>query len=146
MSNVRTALVTGGAGFIGSHLVDALLADGWTVEVLDNFDPFYPREIKERNVAGHRGAAGHRLSEADLRDADAMKRELSGGYDVVVHIAARAGVRPSIADPVGYQEVNVRGTQNLLELTRTWGVRHFVFASSSSVYGVNPRVPWSEAD
>jgi UDP-glucuronate 4-epimerase len=146
MSNGRQALVTGGAGFIGSHLVDGLLADGWRVDVLDNFDPFYAREVKERNSARHGGVAGYRLIDADLRDADAMRRALSGRYDVIVHLAARAGVRPSIADPVGYQEVNVRGTQNLLELTRAWGVRQFVFASSSSVYGVNPRVPWSEED
>jgi UDP-glucuronate 4-epimerase len=146
MSNTRHALVTGGAGFIGSHLVDALLADGWRVDVLDNFDAFYAREVKERNIADHRRATGYRVIEADLRDADTMTRELSGDYDVIVHLAARAGVRPSIADPVGYQDVNVRGTQNLLELTRIWGVRQFVFASSSSVYGVNPRVPWSEDD
>ena len=146
MSNGKQALVTGGAGFIGSHLVDGLLADGWRVDVVDNFDPFYAREVKERNSARHGSVAGYRLIDVDLRDADAMARELSGRYDVIVHLAARAGVRPSIADPVGYQEVNVRGTQNLLELTRAWGVRQFVFASSSSVYGVNPRVPWSEDD
>jgi UDP-glucuronate 4-epimerase len=146
MNDTRRALVTGGAGFIGSHLVDALLVNGWNVDVLDNFDAFYARDIKERNIATHRSNARHRLVEADLRDGDALQRALPGGYDVIVHLAARAGVRPSILDPVGYQDVNVRGTQNLLELARVWGVRHFVFASSSSVYGVNPRVPWSEDD
>jgi UDP-glucuronate 4-epimerase len=139
-------LVTGGAGFIGSHLVDRLLVDGHAVTVVDNFDPFYPREVKEANLAPHRAHPKYRLVEADIRDLDGMRRELAGGYDVIVHLAARAGVRPSIADPVGYQEVNVRGTQNLLELTREWGVEQFVFASSSSVYGINPNVPWREAD
>src|SRR5690242_18334032 len=108
----RHALVTGGAGFIGSHLVDSLLADGWRVDVLDNYDPFYAREVKERNVAAQRQQAAYRIIEADLRDADALRASLAGGYDVIVHLAAKAGVRPSIEDPVGYQEVNVRGTQN----------------------------------
>jgi UDP-glucuronate 4-epimerase len=139
-------LVTGGAGFIGSHLVERLLAAGERVTVLDDFDPFYPRETKEQNVAAHREHPGYSLLELDLRDLDGMRRELSGGYDGIVHLAARAGVRPSIQDPIGYQEVNVRGTQNLLELSREWGVEHFVFASSSSVYGINPNVPWREDD
>jgi UDP-glucuronate 4-epimerase len=142
----NNVLVTGGAGFIGSHVVDALLADGCHVTVLDNFDPFYERGVKLRNVAAHLDHARYRLVEADLRDADALRRLLPGGYDAVVHLAARAGVRPSIADPVLYQEVNVRGTQNLLELCRAWGTRQFVFASSSSVYGVNRNVPWCEED
>jgi UDP-glucuronate 4-epimerase len=143
---MRHALVTGGAGFIGSHLVDSLLDDGWAVTAFDNFDPFYDRAVKERNVEAHRHYARYRLIEGDLRDLDGMRRALPGDYDVVVHLAAKAGVRPSIEDPVSYQEVNVRGTQNLLELAREWGVRRFVFASSSSVYGVNKNVPWSEAD
>lgn len=143
---MRHALVTGGAGFIGSHLVDALLQDGWRVTVLDNFDPFYPRAVKERNVAGHRTNGRWDLVEGDLRDLDQLRRLLPGGYDVIVHLAARAGVRPSIEDPLGYQDVNVRGTQNLLELARSWSVPQFVFASSSSVYGLNPNVPWSEED
>jgi UDP-glucuronate 4-epimerase len=140
------ALVTGGAGFIGSHLVDRLLATGWRVDVLDNFDAFYDRALKEQNVAAHRGSERYRLVEGDVRDLTAMRRDLAGTYDVIVHLAARAGVRPSIEDPVGYQDVNVGGTQNLLELARVWNVPQFVFASSSSVYGVNPRVPWSEED
>jgi UDP-glucuronate 4-epimerase len=86
------------------------------------------------------------ISEVDLRDGDRLRDSLDGRYDVVVHIAAKAGVRPSIENPLEYQDVNVRGTHGLLELCRTWGVRQFVFASSSSVHGVNPRVPWSEAD
>ena len=142
---MRHALVTGAAGFIGSHLVDALLARGWRVTGLDNFDPFYAREIKQRNVAGHLASDAYTLVEADLR-TDGFEAGLDGPFDVIVHLAARAGVRPSIADPVGYQEANVGGTQRLLEFARTRGVPQFVFASSSSVYGVNPNVPWREDD
>ena len=143
---MKHALVTGAAGFIGSHLVDALLGGEWQVTAFDNFDPFYDLAIKERNVAPHGRNPNYRLVRGDLRDLETMRAGLDGNHDVIVHLAARAGVRPSIQDPIGYQEVNVRGTQNLLELTREWGVRQFVFASSSSVYGVNPRVPWSEDD
>jgi UDP-glucuronate 4-epimerase len=143
---MRHALVTGGAGFIGSHLVDRLLAEGWQVTVVDNFDPFYPREVKERNIAPHRAHANYRLIEADIRDLDSLRVQLDGDYDVVVHLAAKAGVRPSILDPMGYQDVNVKGTQHMLELAKDLGIRQFVFASSSSVYGVNPNVPWSEED
>jgi UDP-glucuronate 4-epimerase len=138
-------LVTGGAGFIGSHLVDVLLADGHDVTVVDNFDPFYPRAIKEQNVAAHRTNTSWRLVEADLRDRAALD-ELDRAFDVVVHLAAKAGVRPSIEDPQAYQDVNVAGTQNLLEFARRRAIPQFVFASSSSVYGVNPRVPWREED
>jgi UDP-glucuronate 4-epimerase len=140
-------LVTGGAGFIGSHLVDALLKRGHSVAVLDNFDPFYARAIKEQNVSAHRQNPHWCLIEADLRDDSTLERVLAGqSFDVIVHLAAKAGVRPSIDDPVAYQDVNVRGTQNLLEFARRSGIRQFIFASSSSVYGVNPRVPWSETD
>jgi UDP-glucuronate 4-epimerase len=143
---MKHALVTGGAGFIGSHLVDALLAEQWQVTVFDNFDPFYDVAVKEQNIAPHARHPNYRLVRGDLRDLETMRTGLGGNYDVIVHLAARAGVRPSIQDPVGYQEVNVRGTQNLLECAREWSVGQFVFASSSSVYGVNPRVPWSEDD
>jgi UDP-glucuronate 4-epimerase len=139
-------LVTGGAGFIGSHLVDALVHDGQHVTVVDSFDPFYERSVKERNIASHRSSGNWRLVEADIRDLPALRGQLSEPFDAIVHLAARAGVRPSIADPTTYQEVNVTGTQNLLELARERTIPHFVFASSSSVYGVNPRVPWSEDD
>jgi UDP-glucuronate 4-epimerase len=139
-------LVTGGAGFIGSHLVDSLVHEGQHVTVVDSFDPFYERSVKERNIASHRSSGNWRLVEADIRDLPALREQLSEPLDAIVHLAARAGVRPSIADPTTYQEVNVRGTQNLLELARERKIPHFVFASSSSVYGVNPRVPWSEDD
>ena len=139
-------LITGGAGFIGSHLVDSLLADGRTVTVIDDFDPFYDRAIKEKNIAAHRQHPNWRFVEVDICDAHRLRAEIQGDFDAIVHLAARAGVRPSIADPLGYQTVNVGGTQNLLELARERGIRQFVFASSSSVYGVNPRVPWVESD
>ena len=143
---MHRALVTGGAGFVGSHLVDRLLADGWHVTVLDNFDPFYDVALKRENLRPHARTPAFRLVTGDLRDAAAMRRDLDGAYDVVFHLAAKAGVRPSIEDPIAYQEVNVRGTHQLLELCREWGIRQFVFASSSSVYGVNPDVPWREED
>ena len=142
---MKTALVTGGAGFIGSHLTAALLRDGWEVTVIDNFDPFYARTVKESNLAALPSGAV-RLVEADIRQPESWPAEICRRFDVIVHLAARAGVRPSIEDPVGYQQTNVVGTQNLLELARTFGTTQFVFASSSSVYGVNPRVPWSEED
>ncbi len=141
----RRALVTGGAGFIGSHLVDRLLADGWDVTVVDNFDPFYPAEVKHANIAAHRQHARWRLHECDVADSDAVNM-IPGAFDVIVHLAAKAGVRPSIAQPLAYQRANVAGTQAMLEFARARGVPQFVFASSSSVYGVNPRVPWSEED
>jgi len=144
--NERHALVTGGAGFIGSHLVDRLLDEGWRVTVVDNFDPFYDPAIKERNVAAHLSNERYTLHRLDIRDLDGLRRHLTDDYDVIVHLAAKAGVRPSIQDPVAYQEVNVAGTQNLLELARERGIKQFVFASSSSVYGVNPNVPWREDD
>jgi len=143
---MNSVLVTGGAGFIGSHLVDKLLAENRQVTVLDNFDPFYAEQTKRENIAMHSHDGRLQLVEADLRDRSALRQRLTGKYDVIVHLAAKAGVRPSIADPVSYQDVNVGGTQNLLELAKEWGIKQFVFASSSSVYGVNPRVPWSEED
>lgn len=146
MTDERRALVTGGAGFIGSHLVDDLLGRGWHVTVVDNFDPFYARAEKEANLAAHRDNERLRVIEADLRDEPSMRRVFDQSFDVVVHLAAKAGIRPSIAHPLEYQDVNVRGTHALLELCREHGVRQFVFASSSSVYGVNPRVPWREDD
>jgi UDP-glucuronate 4-epimerase len=140
------ALVTGGAGFIGSHLTDRLLAEGWQVTVVDSFDNFYNPEIKRKNLKSHLGDPSFELVEADIRQGEALRARLKGDYDVIVHLAAKAGVLPSIADPIGYQEANVRGTQNMLEMARIYGVKQFIFASSSSVYGVNPNVPWREDD
>jgi len=115
------------------------------VTAVDNFDPFYSPEVKRRNIAAHLANTRYRLIEVDIRDLDGLAGGLEGGYDVIVHLAAKAGVRPSIRDPLAYVEVNVGGTQTLLELARRGGSRQFVFASSSSVYGVNPEVPWRES-
>ncbi len=142
----KKAIVTGGAGFIGSHLVDGLVAAGWHVTVVDNFDPFYEESIKRTNVASYIDHPNTRLVEVDIRDYAALEEALTDKYDAIVHLAAKAGVRPSILDPVLYQSVNVLGTQNLLELSKKLEIKQFVFASSSSVYGVNPEVPWSEDD
>src|SRR5690606_39008006 len=144
--NERHALVTGGAGFIGSHLVDRLLDAGWRVTVVDNFDPFYDPAIKERNVAAHLSNERYTLHRLDIRDLDGLRRHLTDDYDVIVHLAAKAGVRPSIQDPVAYQAVNVAGTRSLRERARERGSKHFAVASSSRVYGVSPNVPWREDD
>jgi UDP-glucuronate 4-epimerase len=142
-----TILVTGGAGFIGSHLTERLLADGRRVVVLDNFDSFYDPAVKRRNLLAVRSAAGFRLVEGDIRHRDALDRLLaSEPFEAVVHLAARAGVRPSILDPELYASVNLLGTTCLLEACRRHRVGSFVFASSSSVYGNNPKVPFGESD
>ena len=136
-------LVTGGAGFIGSHLVEALLAGGHGVAVVDDFNDFYDPRLKHANLAAVR--ADIALHDADLRDADAVNGVLrEGGFDTVVHLAARAGVRPSIRQPQLYVDTNVTGTLNLLEGARRQGVGRFVFASSSSVYGLCQEVPFRE--
>ena len=122
-------LVTGGAGFIGSHVVDSLLADGVHVTTLDAFDEAYARSIKEENIAAHRQHAGWQLVEADIRDLPALRSQLKGDYSLIVHLAAKAGVRPSIDDPITYQDVNVKGTQNLLELARERKIPGFVFGA-----------------
>lgn len=143
---MKRALVTGGAGFIGSSLVDRLLDEGaWEVVVLDNFDPFYPAAVKERNIAPQQSRPNYQLVRESILSHD-LDELLPGEFDVIVHLAARAGVRPSIQDPIGYNEVNVAGTQNMLEFAKRRGVKQFVFAGSSSVYGVNPNVPWREDD
>lgn len=142
---MKHALVTGGAGFIGSHLIDSLLNDGWRVTAIDNFDSFYDRSIKEENIRSHRQHANYRLVEADICDQAALD-SLADRYDVIAHLAARTGDRRSIVDPAGYPAVNVTGTQWMLELARRLQVPQFLFASSGSVYGLNRRVPWSEDD
>lgn len=143
---MRRILLTGGAGFIGSHLAEALLAHGWAVTILDNFAPFYDRRLKEANVrpAVGRGAA---LIEGDITSADDVARACAAAApDVIVHLAACAGVRPSIAEPARYALVNVVGTQRLLDAAVARGVERFVVASSSSVYGNSAEVPFSETD
>src|SRR5829696_8376267 len=145
---MRNVLVTGGAGFIGSHLVARLLAEGqWRVTVVDDFNDFYDPALKRRNVSAHLGREDFALHEADIRDRAALGELFAGAeFDVIVHLAARAGVRPSLLEPVLYAETNINGTVNLLELARAHGVRQFVFGSSSSVYGENEKVPFAEDD
>ncbi|MDQ3744747.1 MAG: GDP-mannose 4,6-dehydratase [Acidobacteriota bacterium] len=145
---MRSVLVTGGAGFIGSHLVERLLGEGlWRVHVVDDFNDFYDPVVKRRNVAPHLSREDFHLTEADIRDRDALESVFrESAFDCVVHLAARAGVRPSLVEPLLYAETNIRGTLNLLELARAHGVRQFVFGSSSSVYGENEKVPFSEDD
>lgn len=140
------AVITGAAGFIGSHLTERLLNDGWTVTGVDSFDTFYDPTVKRHNVAASLENPRFRLVEADIRDRDAMEEAIEPDVDVIVHLAARAGVRPSIAEPVLYMDVNINGTVVLLEIARQRGIGRFIFASSSSVYGNNRKVPFSEDD
>jgi UDP-glucuronate 4-epimerase len=145
---MKNILITGGAGFIGSHLVDRLLSEGaWNVTVVDDFNDFYDPAIKRRNIAGHLPQPNYRLVEQDIRDLDEMKALFDEGeFDVIVHLAARAGVRPSLDQPLLYEATNVQGTLNLLEMARVHQVKQFVFGSSSSVYGINAKVPFAEED
>jgi UDP-glucuronate 4-epimerase len=144
----REILVTGGAGFIGSHLVDRLLSEEqWRVTVVDDFNNFYAPVVKRGNVRPHFQNPTYRLVEADIRDREALRRLFDETkFEVIVHLAARAGVRPSLAEPLLYSETNIGGTLNLLELARAHKVKQFVFGSSSSVYGNNEKVPFSEED
>jgi UDP-glucuronate 4-epimerase len=144
----RNILVTGGAGFIGSHLVDKLLAEGnWDVTVVDDLNDFYSPAVKRSNIAGHLLDDNYKFVECDIRDADDLKTVFDeGDFQAVVHLAARAGVRPSLKEPLLYVETNINGTANLLELAKNFGVRQFVFGSSSSVYGENSKVPFAEDD
>ncbi|HTA19237.1 MAG TPA: NAD-dependent epimerase/dehydratase family protein [Polyangia bacterium] len=139
-------LVTGAAGFIGSHLSERLVARGDEVVGLDNFDAFYPRAVKERNLAALAGSPRFSLVEGDVRASDDLARAFAKRPDAVVHLAALAGVRPSLADPARYADVNVLGTVRLTEAARARGVRRVVFASSSSVYGLDSEPPFKESD
>lgn len=140
-------LVTGAAGFIGSHTVDRLLARGERVIGLDNFDAFYDPALKRRNLAGAQGNPAFRLVVGDIRDPALLQGLLAGErVRAVIHLAARAGVRPSVEQPELYADVNVRGTTVLLEAARRAGVPKVVYASSSSVYGGNTKLPFSEMD
>jgi UDP-glucuronate 4-epimerase len=141
-------LLTGAAGFIGSHLAERLCGRGDRVTGFDNFDPFYPREVKERNLAGLAERKGFSLVEGDLTDPHDVDQAfaIAGRVDAVVHLAALAGVRPSIASPGRYWNVNVNGTLQLLHACHARGVGHIVLASSSSVYGLDSEVPFAESD
>lgn len=142
----KKILVTGAAGFIGSHLVEKLLKDGFKVTGIDNFDPFYDRRVKEDNISEALKHPNFKFIELDIRNYKGLFEKLKEDYDAIAHIAAKAGVRPSINDPIEYQEVNLYGTQNLLEFAKKKNIKQFVFTSSSSVYGINKNVPWKESD
>ena len=147
MSAPHTVLVTGAAGFIGSSLVDALLAEGRRVVGLDNFDPFYPAEQKRRNLRRALDHDAFTLVEGDIRDPKALEDALSGAEpDVIVHLAALAGVRPSLERPAEYADVNLNGTTRLFEAAAAHGRPRIVFASSSSVYGERSEGPFRESD
>jgi len=142
-----TILVTGCAGFIGSHVVDRLLLMGKSVVGIDNFDPFYDQSIKMKNIEHNLDKENFTFHSADIRDKDRMEQILDDSdIDTIIHLAARAGVRPSIQDPLLYEDVNIKGTMNILELSKGRHIKKFVFGSSSSVYGINEKIPFSEED
>ncbi|PSQ92531.1 MAG: epimerase [Bacteroidetes bacterium QH_2_63_10] len=139
-------LVTGGAGFIGGHLCRRLLNEGCHVTAVDNFDPFYPRAIKEEGIEDL-PAHSFTLIETDICNTDTILRALHGrGVEAIVHLAAKAGVRPSIEAPRAYERTNVGGTQSMLEVAQELDIDTFIYGSSSSVYGNNEKVPFAEDD
>jgi len=144
---VRQVLVTGGAGFIGSSLCDRLLEQGYKVICLDDFSDFYDPRIKEANIANALRHKNFTLVRGDIID-QALLEDVFSKYDggIVIHLAAIAGVRPSLVAPDKYMEVDIKGTVNILEVSRKYKVRQFIFGSSSSVYGVNSKIPFSEGD
>ena len=140
-----TYLITGGAGFIGSSLADNLLSEGYKIIVIDNFCDFYNPIIKEDNIKDALNNPNYKLYRGDIRDKDILDKIFNENkIDVVVHLAAMAGVRPSIENPILYQEVNCMGTQNILETMKKYHVDKLVMASSSSVYGNTREVPFKE--
>jgi UDP-glucuronate 4-epimerase len=142
---MQNILITGGAGFIGSHLAQRLLREGKRVAIVDNLDDYYDPVLKQGNLAAIRESGTYEFFAVDIRDADKLRGVFAGFHpDVVVHLAARAGVRPSFVHPDTYVSVNVLGTQQLLEVSRQSGVQRLVFASSSSVYGQGSRAPFVE--
>ncbi len=140
-------LVTGGAGFIGSHLCEYLLKAGHQVVCIDNFNNFYDPGIKEKNISSIIDHSGFSLVKADIRNSDELAKIFEGSKpEMVIHLAAMAGVLPSIEDPLDYFDVNVMGTLTVLETMRRYGVNKLIFASSSSVYGNNSKIPFTESD
>ena len=136
-------LVTGGAGFIGSHVAGRLIRDGHEVEIIDDFNDYYDPRIKRANLSSLGSAA--RLHEGDIRSRDFIQKTISQGrFDAIIHLAARAGVRPSLKDPQLYIDTNITGTHHLLEAAHQHGISRFLFASSSSVYGLAKKVPFTE--
>ena len=146
-SNSKRILLTGGAGFIGSHVAEALIRRGNELSIVDNVDDFYASSRKRRNLQEIGNAGSYQFFEVDIRDRDALRKAAERARpEVIIHLAARAGVRPSIEQPALYESVNVGGTVNLLEIARELKVQRFVFGSSSSVYGVTNSVPFCEED
>lgn len=140
----KTYLITGGAGFIGSHLVSRLI-DSANILCVDNFDNFYPRDIKENNIKYHLNHPNYRLYENDITDLEQLRKIFEQNKIThIVHLAANAGVRPSLLQPIKYVQTNITGTVNLLELAKEFGVKKFVFGSSSSVYGSRENGPFTE--
>jgi len=140
-------VVTGGAGFIGSHLCEKLIDSGSKIICVDNFDNFYSPAIKENNLSEVIGSSYFKLYRSDICNFNQMEEIFSkNSIDMVIHLAARAGVRPSIEKPFLYEKVNIMGTMNLLECCRRYNISKFIFASSSSVYGGNKKIPFSEED
>lgn len=144
--NRTEILVTGGAGFIGSHLIEQLLENNYKVTIVDNFDIFYSKKIKLKNISGVINNSYLKVIDIDILNTADLYARLTDQYEVIVHLAAKAGVRPSIEDPIAYQDVNVKGSQNMLEFARHKNIKQFIFASSSSVYGTNKNFPWKESD
>lgn len=137
-------VVTGCAGFIGSHLTEMLLSKGYEVIGIDNFSSFYPKSVKEENMTAFMGHPSFSFHEVDLRNKEALFNAIREDFDLLAHLAAKAGVRPSIKDPEAYIDVNVKGTNNLLELMRERNCRKLFFASSSSIYGNQKEIPFRE--
>lgn len=144
---MKQILITGGAGFIGSSLIAKLIeSPNLKITCLDNFDSFYNPKVKKNNIKPFLKKRNFNLVEADIRNFSQMKSKITNRYDLIIHLAAKVGIKPSLLDPLGYTQVNILGTQNLLELARKVDCKQFIFASSSSVYGVNPNIPWREDD
>lgn len=144
---MKKVLITGGAGFIGSHVAEKLVTQGVEVVIIDDFNDYYPPEEKHKNIALLKEGVAVRVYEEDIRNGAAIDKIFAKERpEVVIHLAARAGVRPSLEEAKLYEEVNLGGTVNMLEAAVTHGVSNFVFASSSSVYGDNEKIPFSEAD
>lgn len=142
---MKQILITGGAGFIGSNLIDTLIKDtSLKITCLDNFDPFYSSKAKKVNIKPFLKKSNFNFIQCDIRNYRQLKTKLANKFDAIIHLAAKVGIVPSLTDPAVYTEVNIIGTQNMLEFAKELKCKQFIFASSSSVYGINSNVPWSE--
>ena len=145
MKDKETILVTGGAGFIGSHLCERLLREKKKVVCLDNFSNFYPPQIKEDNIKNFKNNADFSLIRGDILDTELLEKIFSKrSISKIIHLAAIAGVRQSLANPSSYIDIDIKGTVNLLEAAKKYKIAHFIFGSSSSVYGTGSRIPFRE--